>query len=113
MTSRTTLYRASKNPSSVSAGNLYALAEKERTSMEAIMGKPLYFLQRKIDDVIEIDGTYYAYKHDVPQIPPKFALFVFQLLDHSIIVARRSKVKIYNKIIGIVTLEIKKTPEGK
>ena len=110
ITSRITLYRASLTPEKALAGNLYQLAIKEKKLMEDIMKKPFYLLYRKIDGIIEQEGIYYGYQEEIPASPSKYALFVFVLNDKSVIVSRRRKVRTYDRILGIVTVEIKKVP---
>ena len=108
MANRTTIYRATKNPEKAVAKNLYELAVKEMTSMEALMHVPLYLLGREIEGIVFYNDIYYAYTSKIPSIAPDNALLVYAV-DLDVIVSRRRQLNANEKCIGIVTLKIEKT----
>ena len=109
MANRTTIYRATKNPEKAVAKNLYELAARELTSMEALMHVPLFLLGREIEGIVQYNDYYYAYTSRIPAIAPADALFVYAV-DTDIVVSKERRLKKDEVCIGIVTLKIEKTP---
>lgn len=100
------LRRAKADPERAMAVTLATVAEQEKKSMEEMLGRPLYIDGIRIDGYYIRDGLLYCFSRDLPEIPPRGALYVYLADDGEYHMDKRRYIKNYVDMVGIVTMMI-------
>ncbi len=98
------LQRARKNPDKVMSTVLYALAQREKTSMEENLGVPLYIAGTRIDGYcVDDNGITHCFVTDMPEKPRKTAYYVYRDGFDRYHVDRYRNMENCAEVVGIVT----------